>query len=93
MKKLVLVSIALMMGLSIYSQRNSNNDYWNSWEYTAKKGMTAEFEAAAAKKMQKFNATMETGIFTYKVVTGRRSGTYHRFEALKYPKDYYLDQN
>jgi len=49
--KNVLMGLALIFCVSLSAQRNANNDYWNSWRYTAKKGMTAEFEAAVAKKM------------------------------------------
>ena len=83
----------LVLGLSVYGQRNQNNDYWNTWRYTPVKGMVAEFESAVSKKMQKFNATPETGMITYKIVTGRNSGTYERVETMKYPKDYDMDRS
>ena len=92
MKNLI-VALILIFSLSLNAQRNPDNDYWNSWRYTPKKGMVAEFESAVAKKMQKFNTTPETAMFTYKIVTGRNSGTYERVESMKYPKDYDKDRS
>lgn len=91
MKNLFL-TLAIIFCASLSAQRNANNDYWNSWRYTPKQGKTADFEAAVAKKMQMFNNSPETSIMTYKVVTGRNSGTYERVEAMKYPKDYDKDR-
>ena len=90
--KNIVIGLILIFSLSIYGQRNPNNDYWNSWRYTPKKEMAAEFEAAVAKKMQKFNTSAETGMFTYKIITGRNTGTYERVESMKYPKDYDMDR-
>lgn len=90
--KNLLIALALIFCASSYAQRNAENDYWNSWRYTPKQGMAAEFEAAVAKKMQMFNNTPETGMMTYRIVTGRNSGTYERVEAMKYPKDYDMDR-
>lgn len=91
--KNLLIGLALIFCASLSAQRNANNDYWNSWRYTVKQGMTADFEAAVAKKMQMFNNSAETGMITYKVLTGRNSGTYERVESMKYPKDYDLDRS
>lgn len=91
--KNVLFGLVLIFSMSLFSQRNLNNDYWNSWRYTPKKGMIAEFESAVAKKMKKFNATPATGIITYKIITGRNTGTYERVESMKYPKDYDIDRS
>ena len=87
------IGLILIFSMSIFGQRNPNNDYWNSWRYTPKKEMAAEFEEAVAKKMKKFNATPETGMITYKIITGRNSGTYERVESMKYPKDYDIDRS
>ena len=92
MKQLLMV-IALLMCTHVFSQRNANNDYWNSYRYTPKKGMAADFESAVAKKMKKFNNTPQTAMFTYKIVTGRNSGAYERVESMKYPKDYDADRS
>ena len=93
MMKNLLFGLILIFSISLFAQRNENNDYWNSWRYTPKKEMVAEFESAVAKKMQKFNATPETAIFTYKIITGRNTGTYERVESMKYPKDYDKDRS
>ncbi len=90
--KNLLIGLALIFCVSSYAQRNAENDYWNSWRYTVKKGMSADFEAAVAKKMIMFNNTAETGIITYRVVTGKNSGTYERVESMKYPKHYDMDR-
>ena len=90
--KNLLMGLALIFCASLYAQRNANNDYWNSWRYTPKQGKTVEFEAAVAKKMQMFNNTTDSGMVTYKIVTGRNSGTYERVESMKYPKDYDMDR-
>lgn len=91
--KNLLIGFILIFSISLNAQRNANNDYWNSWRYTPKKDMVKEFESAVAKKMKKFNATSETAMMTYKVVTGRNSGTYERVESMKYPKDYDMDRS
>jgi hypothetical protein len=91
MKKL-LIGLALIFCASLNAQRSSTNDYWNSWRYTPKQDKTAEFEEAVAKKMQLYNNNAATGIMTYKVITGRNSGTYERVESMKYAKDYDVDR-
>jgi hypothetical protein len=91
MKNFIL-GLALIFCASSYAQRDAENDYWNSWRYTPKQGMTVEFEAAVAKKMQMFNTSTEKGMVTYRIVTGRDSGTYERVESMKYPKDYDMDR-
>jgi hypothetical protein len=90
--KNLLIGLALIFCASLYAQRSAENDYWNSWRYTPKQGMTADFEAAVAKKMQMFNNSAATAMLTYKVVTGRNSGSYERVEAMKYPKDYDMNR-
>jgi hypothetical protein len=81
------------MSASIYGQRNNNAEYWNSWRYTAKEGMQQQFEEAAAKKTAMFNKTPETGIMTYRVITGPNTGTYERVESRKSPEDYDMDRS
>ena len=91
MKKLLL--LGLLISVTINGQRNDNADYWNTWEFTAKDGMVQKFEEAAAKKTAMFNKTPETAIYTYKFVTGSKSGTYLRVESGKSPADYDLDRS
>jgi len=93
MKKLVVVSIVLCLSASMFSQRNDNSEYWNTWRYTAKEGMQQKFEDAAAKKTAMFNTTPETAIVTYRFITGSNAGTYMRIEARKSPADYDKDRS
>lgn len=93
MKKLVVVSMALCMSASMFSQRNDNGEYWNTWRYTAKEGMQQKFEEAAAKKTALFNNTPETAIVTYRITTGTDAGSYLRIEARKSPADYDKDRS
>lgn len=90
--KLVLFALTILFCASIYSQRNDNSDYWNTWEYTPKDGMNEDFEKAVAKKTAMFNKTPETAILTYRIITGPSSGTYVRVESNKSPSDYDLDR-
>jgi hypothetical protein len=91
--KHLLIGLTLLFCVNLSAQRNSENDYWNSWRYTVKEGMAKDFEAAVAKKMKMYNSTPETGMYTYRIVTGRNSGTYERVESMKYPKDYDKDRS
>lgn len=93
MKKLVFFTMAILMSISIYAQRNDEDVYWNTWEYTPKDGMREDFEKAAAKKTAMFNKTAETAIVTYRIITGSSSGTYVRVETNKSPADYDLDRS
>jgi hypothetical protein len=93
MKNLLLFSLALLMSASLYSQRNNNADYWNTWRYTAKDGMEQQFMEAAAKKTAMFNKTPETAIVTYRIITGPNTGTFERVESGKSPADYDLDRS
>lgn len=93
MKKLVVVTLAILMSASMYAQRSNEANYWNTWEYTPKDGMRADFEKAAAKKTAMFNATPETAITTYRIITGPNSGAYFRVESNKSAEDYDRDRS
>ena len=93
MKNVKIILLALLTTSFMFGQRNADNDYWNSWRYTSKKGMDNDFRKAVAKKMAQFNNSPETAIITYQVVTGRNSGTYERVESMKYPKHYDMDRS
>jgi hypothetical protein len=93
MKKLVVISMALCLSASLFSQRNDNSEYWNTWQYSAKEGMQQKFEEAAAKKTATFNTTPETAIVTYRFITGPNAGSYMRIEARKSPADYDKDRS
>jgi hypothetical protein len=88
MRKLLLLSMALLISASIYAQRNSNREYMNTWEYTVQDEMNAQFEDAVAKKTAKFNKTAETAIYTYRIVTGRNSGRYIRVSPNQTTENY-----
>ena len=53
-------------------------EIWMSYELKAKDGMAQTFEAAAAKKTQKYNSSAENGIFTFKIMDGENQGMYSR---------------
>ena len=93
MKNLLLFGVVLLFSTAIYAQRNDEAKYWNTWEYTAKADMQADFEKAAAEKTAMFNKTPETAIATYRVITGPDSGNYLRVEGNKTPSDYDLDRS
>lgn len=93
MKRTAILILALIFSAPLFSQRDAENDYWNSWRYTVKEGMDKDFRKAVAKKMALYNNTPDKTIFTFQVVTGRNSGTYERVEPMKYPKDYDLDRS
>ena len=93
MKKLAVVTLAILMSASLYSQRSNEANYWNTWEYTPKDGMREDFEKAAAKKTAMFNKTPETAMATYRIITGPSSGAYFRVESNKSAEDYDRDRS
>ena len=93
MKRSVLLAMALALSTCIYSQRSDDPVFWNTWEYTAKADMRADFEKAAAEKTAMFNKTPETAISTYRIITGPDSGSYLRVEGGKTAADYDLDRS
>ena len=92
MKKATLLTLFLAFTLSLFAQRNSNREYWNTWQYKPNKGMTQKFEAAAAAKTKKFNASPENLIVTYKISTGDNAGTYERIMPYQTPASYDKDK-
>lgn len=93
MKNQLLIILTFCMSTVVFGQRNSNQEYWNTWRYTPKANMVQKFESAVALKTKTFNSTPELAIFTYKVITGPNSGTYERIEANKKPADYDMDRS
>ena len=75
MKKLLLLFLVPLFAIS---QTNPNREYWQTNKWSAKKGMNTEFEAAVAKKTQKYNNTKETSFATYQIITGSDQGKYMR---------------
>lgn len=93
MKKQVLIILTFCLSTVVFGQRNSNQEYWNTWRYTPKTDMVQKFESAVALKTKTFNSSPELGIFTYKVITGPNTGVYERVEANKKPADYDMDRS
>ena len=93
MKKKLLIILTFCLSTVVFGQRNSKQEYWNTWRFTPKTNMVQKFESAVALKTKTFNSTLELGITTYKVITGPNSGTYERVEANKKPADYDMDRS
>ena len=95
MKKLILFSMALVISAGVYSQRSSNDGkrYWNVWQYKAKDGKTQEFMDAAAEKTAKFNGTADHAMSSYRIVTGRNTGTFVRISGPLSSADYDVDRS
>jgi len=93
MKKQLLIILTFCLSTVVFGQRNSKQEYWNTWRFTPKTDMAQKFESAVALKTKTFNSSPELGIFTYKVITGPNSGTYERVEANKKPADYDMDRS
>ena len=85
MKRSQLFSLLLLslFSLSISAQTNPNWEYWISAKVEVKKGMTGEFEKAAADKTKKYNKTLETAMSTYKIMDGPDQGKYERIQGYK----------
>lgn len=84
MKNFFTIILSTVFGLFISSaQTNPNWEYWTSNRHQVKKGMSVEFEKAAALKTKKFNNTPETAISTYRVMTGPDQGKYERIQGNK----------
>jgi hypothetical protein len=93
MKKQLLIILTFCLSTVVFGQRNSKQEYWNTWRFTPKTDMVQKFESAVALKTKTFNSSPELGIFTYKVITGPNNGTYERVEANKKPADYDVDRS
>jgi hypothetical protein len=93
MKKAILICMALVISATVFGQRSDNAEYWNTWEYKAKDGMTAKFMEAAAEKTARFNSSPENAMMTYRVMTGRSSGTFVRIKGNMKPVDYDIDRS
>ena len=95
MKKLFLFSLALAISVSMFSQRSSGDNavYWNVWQYQAKEGKVQDFMEAAAEKTAKFNATPERAMSTYRIATGRNTGTFVRISGPHKAADFDVDRS
>ena len=83
MKKSILLILSIMFCISLSSQRNPSAEYWISYTYNPKKGMTEEFEKAVAEKTKKFNSSEENAFFTFQTLTGNQQGAYQRWQVRK----------
>ncbi|MDT0553416.1 hypothetical protein [Urechidicola vernalis] len=93
MKRVILISMALLMCNVLVGQRNDNSKYWITFEYKAKEGMVQKFMEAAAEKTTKFNSNPDHSMMTYRVITGRNSGTFVRVQSSKSPADFDKDRS
>ena len=82
MKKLLCI-ISLFLTTGLVAQTWGNGEYWISYEYTPKDGKVEAFEKAVKAKTAKWNTTVETAIFAFKVVNGPNTGTYERWITRK----------
>lgn len=87
--------MALVFSATVYSQRSGNDNevYWNVWQYQALKGKTQDFMNAAAEKTAKFNGTAERAMSTYRIVTGRKTGTFVRISGPLKAADFDVDNS
>tara|TARA_B100000767_G_scaffold266750_1_gene284569 strand:+ start:4466 stop:5230 length:765 start_codon:yes stop_codon:yes gene_type:complete len=85
MKKYLSISFlfATLFIFSLNAQTNPNWEYWVTGKVKLKRGMSKEFEKAAAAKTEKFNKTPETAISTYKIMDGENQGKYERIQGYK----------
>ncbi|MGB2152406.1 MAG: hypothetical protein ACPH57_08445 [Flavobacteriaceae bacterium] len=93
MKKITLFTLVLSLSFSVFGQRNEKAEYWNTWHYQPKDGMTQKFEAAAAAKTKMFNASPNNLIVTYKIMTGDNAGVYERIMPFQTSADYDKDKS
>ena len=78
MKKFLIITLTFF-SLNAFSQHLfQDSEYWNTWVYKTKVGMTEQFEKAVGKKTKKFNSSKDNTIITFKVVTGANNGQYLR---------------
>ena len=82
MKRTISTIIAII-ALQMMAQAQEGPEIWMSYDLMPKKGMTEQFEAAAAKKTKKFNMTAENAIVTFKYMDGEKQGKYQRVVGYK----------
>lgn len=76
MKKSILFVFTMLFTIILSAQ--DGPEIWMTYELKVKKGMNEEFEAAAAKKMKKFNNSTETAMYTFNIMDGENQGMYSR---------------
>lgn len=91
MNKFMLTVFLCAFAMVSHAQRGANAEYWNTFHYKAKEGKEKQFLDAAAKKTQKFNATQDNLIVTYRIVTGNQAGVFERIMPWQSSEDYDRD--
>ena len=67
MEKILSILLLLFSTSLLVGQSNPNGEFWVTGRVEVKRGMTSEFEKAAAKlKTKKYNNSQETAMTTYK---------------------------
>lgn len=79
MKNLKILSLTLLFVSASFAQYNPNAEYWITYQYTPKKGMTAKFESAVKAKTKIYNKP-DNPVYTAIQTTGELSenGRYER---------------
>ena len=79
MKKVISLFLSLSFVLVSIAQSNPDAEYWVTYQYTPKKGMTSKFENAVREKTKLYNKA-DNPVFTAIVTTGELSenGRYER---------------
>ena len=94
MKNFLLIIMLIFSSYFGFSQSNPDAEYWVTYEYTPKKGMTSKFEQAIAEKTKLHNNTQETSAYTTKLTSGAdaENGRYERIMPRK-SIDWFLMDN
>src|SRR5210317_864520 len=95
MKKLFLCALALCVSVTMNSRQSSsdNSVYWNVYQYQAKDGKVQDFMEAAAEKTARFNGSAERAMSTYRILTGRKTGTFVRISGPHKAADFDVDRS
>ena len=59
MKKQLLIILTFCLSTVVFGQRNSKQEYWNTWRFTPKTDMVQKFESAVALKTKIFFSKKE----------------------------------
>ena len=93
MKNFLIITLTFF-SLNAFSQHLfQDSEYWNTWVYKPKAGMTEQFEKSVGKKTKKFNSSKDNTIITFKVVTGANNGQYVRMMPWQSSADYDKDKS
>jgi len=94
MKNFLLIITLIFSSYFGFSQSSPDAEYWITYEYTPKKGMTSKFEQAIAEKTKLYNNTQEMSAYTAKLTSGAdaENGRYERIMPRK-SIDWFLMDN